>query len=140
MLKKLLGVHDQPRRAEPALHRAVLDERLLQRVQLVAVGQPFDGLDLGVLCFKGRVNARVDRLPVDDHGAGPALGFLAADLGARQPEVEPQHLGERPRFGHVEFVPASVDGQSELAHNVPLLKSNALGDGFPGTGALDGER
>ena len=34
--QQVMGLHEQPRRAEPALHRAGLEERLLHRVQRLA--------------------------------------------------------------------------------------------------------
>jgi hypothetical protein len=53
-------------------------------------------------------------------GADAALGFLAADLGPGQAQVVAQDLGQRARFGHVERVGGSVDGQVEVGHGVVL--------------------
>ena len=83
------------RRAVAALERVVLDERLLQRVQIVPVGQTFDGDDLGPLERDGQRQARVGAAAVDQHRAGTALAVRAAVLGAGQVEVLAQEVEQR---------------------------------------------
>ena len=83
---------DQPRRAEPALHRAGLQERLLHRVQLVLGSQPLDGHHLAPLGLPRRDQARAHQLAVQIHRARPALALLARVLGARQLQPLAQHV------------------------------------------------
>src|SRR6266478_1772342 len=46
LVEQRLGRDDEPRRAEAALQRRMFQEFLLHRVQLVALGDALDGLDL----------------------------------------------------------------------------------------------
>ena len=83
---------DQARRAESALHRAGLDERLLHRVQLAAGRQALDGDDLAALGLPGEHQAGADELAVEVDRARAALALLAGVLGARQAEPLAQHV------------------------------------------------
>ena len=73
--------------AVAALEAVVLEEGLLQRVQLVAVGQALDGGDLGAVGGDREHQAGVDAAAVEQDGAGAALAVVAALLGAGQIEV-----------------------------------------------------
>jgi D-serine deaminase-like pyridoxal phosphate-dependent protein len=78
-----------------ALDAALVEKGLLQRVQLtVGAGQALDGDDLAAVGLQRQV-AGVDRLAVQQHHAGAALGVVAALLGAGQPDLAAQH---RQRF------------------------------------------
>ena len=82
-----LGEHadrraDLARRAVAALEAVVLDERRLQRVQVVRRAQPLDGDDLVALVHDRERQAGVDAPAVDQHRAGAALAVVAALLGA----------------------------------------------------------
>src|SRR5262245_11085312 len=70
------------RRAVAALHRAGVDERLLHRMQCIAVGETFDGRDLGAVGIGRHGDARVDRLAVINNRAGAALAGVAAKFRA----------------------------------------------------------
>src|SRR5258708_11292092 len=66
-----------------ALEGVVFNERLLERVQVVAIGrQPFDGDDLSVLVRDGEGQAAIDAPTVEQDGARAALPVGAALLGA----------------------------------------------------------
>ena len=80
------GRDDQPRRAEPALHRARLDERLLHPVQPIAVREPLDRRHLVPVGLRGEHEARADERPVEQHRARAALALLARVLRAREAE------------------------------------------------------
>ena len=54
------GRDDEARRAEAALHRARLDERLLHGMQLVAVGEPLDRRHVVAVGLRGEHEARAD--------------------------------------------------------------------------------
>ena len=95
----------KPRRAEAALERVLLVERLLHRVQLVALGEPLDRRDLAAVGLHGEHGARLHRLAVEQHGARPAGRRVAADVRAREPELVAQEVHEQlPRLD-VRLVP-----------------------------------
>ena len=94
LVEQRLRLHDQTRRAETALHRTVLDEVLLQRVQM-AVGYAFNRLNLRALGLQRGIDARHDGLPIDDDRADAAFRFIATDLGAGQSQFVAQHFGQK---------------------------------------------
>jgi RimJ/RimL family protein N-acetyltransferase len=109
-----------PRRAEAALDAALVEERGLERMQLAALGKSLDGGDLAAVGLEGEVGARVHRAAVDQHHAGPALGVVAALLGARQPELAPQDGEERPAGVELERVRPVVHlERARVTHRVP---------------------
>ena len=61
----------------------------------VRPGQALDGDDVGAVGLDGEHQARPDRLAVDEDGARAAHAVLAAEVGAGQPEVLAQGVGER---------------------------------------------
>ena len=81
-------VHHHARGAEAALQAVVLLERLLHRVQrAVGLGHALDGHQVGAFCLHCNNRAALDRAAVHEHGAGAALGGVAADVGAGEPQV-----------------------------------------------------
>ena len=111
---------DQPRRAEAALHGAGLQERLLDRVQLVlGRREPLDGHDLAALGLAGQHQARAHELAVEVHRARAALALLAGVLGARQREPLAQHVQQALALPDaVDLARLAVDraGQPHAAH------------------------
>src|SRR5258708_1316455 len=86
------GGDQQARRADPALPRARLDERLLHRVQHVAAGQALDR-DYGpALRLAGRDQAGADRHVVEVYRAGTAFALLTGVLRAREPHPLAEHV------------------------------------------------
>ena len=75
------------RDAEPALRRATVEERLLERAQPSVDRQPLDGRHLCSVGLHAEHQARVDAAPVDEHRARTALPDEAALLGAGQGEI-----------------------------------------------------
>src|SRR3954469_1179160 len=71
--------HSHALAAIAALAGLLLDERLLDRMQLLLGAQAFDRLP-GALHRGDRRAARADGLAVDQHGAGAALRKAAAEL------------------------------------------------------------
>src|SRR4029453_6081623 len=67
--------YDISRRAVPTLHRARVDEGLLHGMQLVAVGQTFDGYDFRAVGIGSHGDAGIDRLALlkDPAGAPPPV-------------------------------------------------------------------
>jgi len=80
-----------------ALEGVMVDERLLEGVQVVAIGrQPFDGDDLSFLVRDGQGQAAIDAPTVEQDGAGPTLPVVAALLGAGEAEPLAQRIQQRP--------------------------------------------
>ena len=77
------GGHHHARRAEPALESLRVQELLLHRMQLTAVGQALDGGDVAAFRAGCRVEAAVHRTPVHVHRAGSAVPGVAALLHAQ---------------------------------------------------------
>ena len=91
--------HDHARRAIAALQAVIVAEGRLHRVQFVALGDAFDGGDVGAVGLARQHGAGFDRLAVDMDDAGAALAGVAADMGAGQVEIFAQEMDqERPVF------------------------------------------
>ena len=71
------------------------EEGVLQRSELAPGGKPLDRGDLTAVGLQREVAARVDRLAVDQHHAGTALGVVAAFLAPGQPELAAQGREQR---------------------------------------------
>ena len=99
LLDQLDRGHDLPGRAVAALERVVLDERALHRVQLVAVGEPFDRRDRVALGGERERQAGEHAAPVDPDRARAAGALVAALLGPGQAQVLAQRVEQaRARF------------------------------------------
>jgi hypothetical protein len=90
-----MGRGDEARRAEATLQGVVLAEGLLQRRQIVIVGQAFDRDDLRTFRLHGEDQAGAHRGTIHQHGAGAANAMLAADVGAGQPQLVAQAIDQR---------------------------------------------
>ena len=74
----------------------MLDERLLDRVQVVGTGAEASIVAISWPFDVGRENrAGLDGLAVEHHGAGAAVAGRAAHVAAGEPEVLAQHVDER---------------------------------------------
>ena len=66
---------------------------------------------------------------VEEHGAGAADAVLAAHVGAGQPEVVAESVGEQPACGHAQDVDGAVDREPDLVqllgHDRPPANSRA---------------
>jgi hypothetical protein len=87
----------------------MLYKSLLQRVKL-AVRQAFNRFNPSALSLKSRINARVDRLAIDQHSADATLGLIATDFGTGQTQIIPQHLGQKASLRDVYLFWFAVDG------------------------------
>jgi hypothetical protein len=81
------NTHDHARGAVTALKRAFVHEHLLDRMQFVAAGEAFDGDDLRFVEVADGSDARGGAFTVYEYGAGAALAFAAAELGAGELKV-----------------------------------------------------
>ena len=91
-LEQRRGRDDEARRAEAALHRPRLDERLLDAVQPVLAAQPLDRRHLVAVRLRRQDEARAHELAVEQHRARAALALLARVLRAGQPERVAQRV------------------------------------------------
>jgi hypothetical protein len=88
------GEHDA-RRAEAALRAAMLDQRLLDRMELSALGHALNGQNVPAWGFLRQHEAGVDRSAVHKDRAGTAVAVAASLLGAGQAQALAQQLQER---------------------------------------------
>ena len=82
-----LARQDHARDAETALHRAVINKRLLQIAgTAVRAAHAFDRDHLAAAGLGRQRQAAIDQPPIQQHRAGPALADPTALLGAGQAE------------------------------------------------------
>ena len=132
------GRDDQARRAEPALHRARLDERLLHRVEVVAVGEPLDRRHVVAVGLRREHEARADERPVEQHRARPALALLARVLRAGVAELLAQRVEERLALPAVGLGLDAVDRAAEIL--IGRASSRARASSAPGSRAAGRRR
>ena len=106
------GAHELPGSAKTALWPVMFNERLLQRIELLAMGKTFDGLDFSPVGPHRQVAAGVDGLAVQQHGAGSAFAAVATDLRACEAEMIAQQFGEGPTIFHVQPMPRAIHHES----------------------------
>src|SRR6267378_2402125 len=114
-LEESVSRQQHARRADPALRRAVLDERVLQGRQPATISQSLDRRDLAALDLAYRYQATVHDLAIDQHGAGAALTFAAPFFGAGRSEVFAQHIEQAPRSRTLERHGAAVQREAHAA-------------------------
>ncbi len=95
LVKKRLGRHNKARRAETALLRVVVDERLLDGMEFARLAQALHRRDLVALRVDGQHRAGVDGLPVQQHGARAAGAAIADALGAGKLKLVAQRVQQR---------------------------------------------
>src|SRR5512140_2948589 len=92
----------------------VFDEGALQRVELVAVGESFDGADLLACGLHGEHQAGTHRIAVDNYRAGSAHPVLAARIRSGQPAFVAQRVGEGAARLDAQRVVPAVDIESDI--------------------------
>src|SRR4029077_20131066 len=103
-------------RAEAALECVLLVEGLLHRVERVPVGEALDRGHLVPVDLDGEQRARLDRLAVEQDGAGAAGRRVAPDVGAGQAKLLAEEVDEElPRLD-LGLVSSAVDGDRDLPH------------------------
>src|SRR3989440_8188462 len=108
--------HDHPRGAEATLERVVLPEGLLERMELAALRETLDRLELAAVGLDREHGARLHRVTVQVDRAGAAQGRVAADLRPGEPKVVAEEVHEqRPRLD-LRLVPDAVDGECYRYH------------------------
>ena len=113
--------HDHAGGAEAALQAVMLAEGFLHRMQRRAVGgQALDGLDLVAVGHDRERGAGLHRLAVEMHDAGAALRGVAADMGARQPQIFAQELDQQGAGVDIGVDGVAVHDQGNLGHQHSL--------------------
>src|SRR6185369_7136080 len=83
-------------RAESALQAVAVLERSLHRVQLaVSRGETFDGGYLRSIRLRGEDRARLDRIAIDQDGAGAALPGIATDMRSSQTQLVADEIDQQ---------------------------------------------
>ena len=94
-LQQRVAGHHHAGRAVAALQPVLLQEALLDRVELAVLLQPLDGHDLAAVGLHGQHGARLHGHAVEQHRAGAAVGGVAADVGAGEPEDLAEQVDEQ---------------------------------------------
>src|ERR1700744_1163737 len=115
-VEQLLGRHHHARRAEPALQPVLLPEPFLDRVQLAGRSQALHRGDLAPVDLHRQHRAGLDGPAVDQHCAGPAVGRVAAAVGAGQPGAPADQVGQQQPGLDLGDFPGAVEGELDLAH------------------------
>ena len=106
-----------------------LAERLLHRVHVLGRAEALDGGDLVAVGRDREQQAGPHRLAVEQHGARAADPVLAADVGAGQPQVVAQHVGQQPAGRDLRLARHAVDDEPYvvqlLGHAAAVVDSPA---------------
>src|SRR5512132_3532198 len=108
--------YQHARGAETALHTRLLEERPLERSDLLVPGEPLDRRHLATLRLQGEVRARVHRFAVEEHYARAALGVVASFLRAGEAELLAHRLQEADVRIQLDRIVGAVhaEGRSDL--------------------------
>jgi hypothetical protein len=80
MIEEILGAHEHPRRAEPAVNSIVIKERFLQRREGLPLRKTFDGRDIPSFDLRCEDQTRIHGDSIQKHCACPTLADLASTL------------------------------------------------------------
>ena len=114
-LQHAQGQHQESRGAEAALQRVTVDEGPLQRVQLIAVGEPLHRPYLATLRLAREHQAAPHRRAVEQDRAGAAHPVLAAEMGAGQPAILADRVGQRLARLDADGMRLAVDRERDFA-------------------------
>src|SRR5262249_15178018 len=121
--------HDHAAGAEAALERAVLDERLLDRMEILAAREALDRTDASAARLEREDGTGTDRTIVQQDGAGATHLDVAGLLHAQQAEPVAQALDQRlvRRHGQVVLVAVDDHGHRDLSHRraLPSIAASA---------------
>jgi hypothetical protein len=130
LVEQVVGGEDHAGGADAALGSAFFEEALLDGMEMGWVAEAFDGEDGRLVGLKRGDEAGVDQLAVEQDGAGSALAFAAAFLGAGEVEVFAKDVEEAAHRGSGEGVWRVVDGEVDEAHAVVASASESLLQGL----------
>jgi hypothetical protein len=92
----------------------LLVESDLDRRERATLHEPFHRLDVATVDLDGQESARLDRLSIEQHGAGAAAGGVATDVCARKGEVDPQEVDQEDARLHVAAFLGAVDSHGHF--------------------------
>ena len=126
-LEEGVAGHQHPGRAVAALQPVLGHESLLQRVELAVLLQPLHRHELLALSLDGEHRARLHGPAVHEDRAGAAVGRVAPDVGAGQPQDLADHVDQQEARLDVGLVLLAVDRELHQ-HGYLLLpaRSSAL--------------
>src|SRR5215211_2562518 len=130
LLEEAYGGHDHARRAVAALQPVRLVEGLLHRMPEPVLPDALHRRDLVPVGLHREKRARLDRLAVEQHRAGPAVSGVAARMHTSDPQVLPEVVDEQePRLylGHVRLSIYRHLDPSQRSSFLDLRPSNERG-------------
>ena len=92
----------------------MIHEGLLHRVELVAIGKPFDGTDCSFIRLHGKHQAGAYGFAVDDDRACAADPVLAADMRAGLSAIFTDRIDQRAARLDSDRMIAAVDGECDV--------------------------
>ena len=113
MLQQRGAAHHHAGRAIAALHRIMLDEGRLHRMQRIALRQSLDGGHRAGADINGQQHAGGNRRAIQPNRAGRASAAVAADFRAGEIEWPAQHLGQRGARLHGHRARHAIDAQGQ---------------------------
>ena len=116
--------HQEARRAEAALQAVFLPEGLLHGMVFLRLRQTLDGLHLGAVGLHRQHHAALDRLPIQQDGAGAALPGVTPDMRPGKIQALAQILYEQLARLDLTLFVDSIDLDVDiLAHTCRSLRS-----------------
>src|SRR5438132_790358 len=135
LVEQRFGGEQEGGRTVPALRRAELGERVLERMQRPTLCHPLDRLHAMPRAREAEHQAGEHGLPVHEHGARAALAQLAAMLRAGETHVFTQHFeqGLVRREGHFDRLAIQLEGDLRLGigHVDVILINGKSNASFP---------
>ena len=86
----------------------------MQVGEFAAIGQAFDGLDLGAVALHRQHQAAAHDLAVDAHGAGAADAVFAADMAAGEAEIVAHEVDQRLARLDTLSDALAIDGEADV--------------------------
>src|SRR5829696_1415057 len=120
-VEQILGGHEHPRRAVPALQRMRLAERLLERMELVVLREPLDRVDRRAVGLDSQHHAALDRVAVVEDRARAAVARVAADVRSGQLQIVSDEVDEQPARLDLALVQLAVELDLDRLLSHPLL-------------------
>ena len=98
----------------------MIEERLLERMQMVAICQTLDSVNLGAIRLHGQNQAGIDKLVIEKNTACAASPARAGLFGASQLQLLPQHMQQSVVRGNRQLMGIAVhDERNRVVHFVP---------------------
>src|SRR6185436_12850237 len=121
LVEQRLGHHDHPRRTEAALRAAKLGELLLQRML-----DSFDGDDLAAVGLHPEHETRIERLAVNQDGAGAAVAHVAALFRAGEAGLVAQRVEQAAVGLELQLARLAVEHEGDLHRMDSSARCSAL--------------